>query len=149
PLRTDIAGLSVTDLVETYGTPCYFYNMETVQQRVADLQAFDTIRYAQKALSNIAVLDRLRKLGVMVDAVSAGEIGRALQAGFDPRSRPAGIVYTADIFDREALELVVQHGIPVNLGSPDMITQYGERAPGSNIALRINPGFGHGHSQKT
>src|SRR5262245_6400235 len=30
-----------------------------------------------------------------------------------------------------------------------MIDQLGERAPGRNITLRINPGFGHGHSQKT
>ena len=30
-----------------------------------------------------------------------------------------------------------------------MIDQLGERAPGSSITLRINPGFGHGHSQKT
>jgi diaminopimelate decarboxylase len=29
-----------------------------------------------------------------------------------------------------------------------MINQYGERAPGRRITLRINPGFGHGHSQK-
>ena len=30
-----------------------------------------------------------------------------------------------------------------------MIEQLGQRAPGSRITLRINPGFGHGHSQKT
>ena len=30
-----------------------------------------------------------------------------------------------------------------------MIDQLGSRAPGRNITLRINPGFGHGHSQKT
>ena len=30
-----------------------------------------------------------------------------------------------------------------------MIGQLGQRAPGRNISLRINPGFGHGHSQKT
>src|SRR5690606_13445505 len=59
------------------------------------------------------------------------------------------IVYTADIFDREALETVVQHRLHVNCGSPDMIDQLGERAPGSEITLRVNPGFGHGHSQKT
>jgi len=148
-LRTEIANFSVAELADKYGTPCYVYDMQTIERRVADLQAFDAIRYAQKALSNIAILDRLRKLGVVVDAVSAGEIGRALKAGFDPKSHPAGVVYTADIFDRESLELIIKHNIPVNVGSPDMINQLGERAPGSNIAMRINPGFGHGHSQKT
>jgi diaminopimelate decarboxylase len=30
-----------------------------------------------------------------------------------------------------------------------MIDQLGTRAPGRSVTLRINPGFGHGHSQKT
>ena len=30
-----------------------------------------------------------------------------------------------------------------------MIDQLGAVSPGHNITLRINPGFGHGHSQKT
>ena len=114
---------------------------------IEDLRAFDQIRYAQKALSNIAILDRIRKKGVVVDAVSAGEIERAIAAGFEPGT--SSIVYTADVFDSEALDMVVKHNIPVNIGSPDMIDQLGERAPGREITLRINPGFGHGHSQKT
>jgi diaminopimelate decarboxylase len=30
-----------------------------------------------------------------------------------------------------------------------MIEQLAERVPGANVTLRVNPGFGHGHSQKT
>ena len=30
-----------------------------------------------------------------------------------------------------------------------MIEQYGQRVPGGEITMRINPGFGHGHSAKT
>jgi diaminopimelate decarboxylase len=144
-LRSEIAGVSVLELAERFGTPVYIYDLEIILERVRDLQAFDTIRYAQKACSNIAILDRLRRAGVLVDAVSAGEIGRALRAGY----KPSQIVYTADVFDRDALELVVQHNISVNIGSPEMIDQLGQHAPGRNITLRINPGFGHGHSQKT
>jgi diaminopimelate decarboxylase len=147
--RQEIAGLPVAELAEQYGTPSYFYDMSVIEQRVADLAPFGTIRYAQKALSNIAILDRLRRLGVVVDAVSAGEIGRALRAGYVAHSQPAGIVYTADVFDAAALELVVKHDIHVNVGSPDMIDQLGQVVPGRNITLRVNPGFGHGHSQKT
>jgi diaminopimelate decarboxylase len=44
---------------------------------------------------------------------------------------------------------VALHDIHVNCGSPDMIDQYGARMPERPITLRINPGFGHGHSQKT
>jgi len=148
-IRREIAGVSVAELARDFGTPTYVYDAAAIQRRVAELCGFDVIRYAQKANSNLAVLDLLRRQGVVVDAVSAGEIRRALAAGFTPGGDPAPIVYTADIFDREALELVVQQGIAVNCGSPDMIRQYGERVPGAEITLRINPGFGHGHSRKT
>jgi len=147
--RQHIAGIPIAEIAQKYGTPTYVYDMAIIEQRVADLASFGTIRYAQKACSNIAILDRLRKLGVVVDAVSAGEIGRAMRAGYVPDSHPAGIVYTADVFDHAALDLVVKHNIHVNIGSPDMIDQLGQAAPGRNITLRINPGFGHGHSQKT
>jgi diaminopimelate decarboxylase len=150
PLRTEIAGASVADLAGRFGTPVYVYDAEKILARVRDLARFDVIRYAQKACSNIAILDLVRRAGVLVDAVSAGEVHRALAAGFQPGTgKHAPIVYTADIFDRDALDLVIKLGLPVNCGSPDMIDQLGERAPGSNITLRINPGFGHGHSQKT
>lgn len=62
---------------------------------------------------------------------------------------PPPIVYTADIFDAEALDLCVERNIHVNCGSPDMIEHLGRRAPGRKVTLRINPGFGHGHSRKT
>jgi diaminopimelate decarboxylase len=157
PIRTHIAGVSVRELAKRFGTPTYVYDAAKIVERINDLKQFDVIRYAQKACSNIAILDLVRRQGVVVDAVSAGEIHRAMKAGYrqgtgdrgQGTGRHAEIVYTADIFDRESLEMVVKLGIPVNCGSPDMIDQLGERAPGSNITLRINPGFGHGHSQKT
>ncbi len=62
---------------------------------------------------------------------------------------PPPLVYTADIFDAEALDLCAERNVHVNCGSPDMIEQFGRRAPGRQITLRINPGFGHGHSRKT
>lgn len=148
-LRNDIAGYPVVELARQYGTPLYVYDAGKIVERINDLRAFDSIRYAQKACSNIAILDLMRREGVLVDAVSAGEIARAKAAGYSALGDPPPIVYTADIFDRESLDIVVREGIPVNCGSPNMIDQLGEAAPGREITLRINPGFGHGHSQKT
>lgn len=148
-IRTDIAGVPVRALVEQYGTPTYVYDQSQILERINDLRRFDVIRFAQKACSNLAILHLMRREGVLVDAVSAGEIRRALAAGYRPTGDPPEIVYTADIFDHESLRLVLEHGMCVNAGSPDMIDQLGERAPGRNISLRINPGFGHGLSQKT
>jgi diaminopimelate decarboxylase len=147
--RTEIAGIPVTELVRQFGTPTFVYDAATIVRRVEDLRAFDVVRYAPKACSNLAILDLLRRQEALIDAVSAGEIRRALAAGYVPRGDPPPIVYCADVFDRETLDLVVREGIRVNCGSPDMIDQYGSRVPGEAITLRINPGFGHGHSRKT
>lgn len=148
-ILSEIAGVSIADLAEQFGTPLYVYDGETIRQRFDELRRFDVVRYAQKACSNLAILALMRQLGVVVDAVSAGEIQRAMVAGYPPCGDPPPIMYTADIFDRDALDLVFQENIHVNCGSRDMIHQLGERAPGREITLRINPGFGHGHSRKT
>ena len=157
--RREIAGVSVADLARQYGTPLYVYDAEMIRRRCRDLAAWDTIRFAQKACSNLAVLDLIRREGVMVDAVSTGEIHRALAAGYTPHAERTAtadglppvhpIVYTADIFDRDSLDAVAKLGIHVNCGSADMLEQLATRVPGAGVTLRVNPGFGHGHSQKT
>lgn len=148
-IRHEIAGVSVADIARDYGTPTYVYDAAIIEERIDDLAKFDVIRYAQKACSNIAILNLMRKKGVVVDAVSTGEIHRAMAAGYKPGGKSHEIVYTADIFDRDALDTVVKLDIPVNCGSPDMLDQLGAVKPGAHVTLRINPGFGHGHSQKT
>jgi diaminopimelate decarboxylase len=135
-----------------HGTPLWVYDANTIRQRIGDLKRFDTVRFAQKANSNLHLLRLMRDLGVVVDAVSRGEIERALAAGFtaQPNAQGAsGIVFTADLFDHATLDTVVRHRIPVNAGSIDMLGQLGQRSPGHRVWLRINPGFGHGHSNKT
>ena len=147
--RLEIAGIRVQELARKFGTPTFVYDAAKIVERLGDLAAFDYVRYAQKACSNLAILDLIRRHGGLVDTVSAGEIQRALAAGYRPEGVPPPLVYTADVFDRESLDLCVSKKIHVNCGSPDMIDQLGARAPGREITLRINPGFGHGHSQKT
>ena len=147
--RTEIAGVPVVELARQFGTPTFVYDASMIRRRIADLAGFDVTRYAQKACSNLAILDLIRREGALVDAVSACEVRRALAAGYAPSGDPPPIVYTADIFDRDSLDVCLEHGVHVNCGSPDMIDQYGSQKPGAEITLRINPGFGHGHSQKT
>ncbi len=138
-------------LAAEYGTPLWIYDAAAIRRRIAQLSAFDVVRFAQKACSNIHILKEMRKAGVRVDAVSLGEIERAKRAGFAAggTSEAAELVFTADVFDRPTLERVVADGIEVNIGSIDMLHQLGPRSPGHRVWLRINPGFGHGHSKKT
>ncbi|MDQ7988275.1 MAG: diaminopimelate decarboxylase [Candidatus Dactylopiibacterium sp.] len=136
-------------LAAEFGTPLWLYDAAVIRARIAELKAFDRIRFAQKACSNTHILRLMRAEGVAVDAVSAGEITRALAAGFSSREGRSEIVFTADLVTEETLALVIEHEIPLNAGSVDMLHQLGQRAPGHRVWLRINPGFGHGHSNKT
>jgi diaminopimelate decarboxylase len=140
-------------LAAHYGTPLWVYDAATIQERIAQLSAFDTVRFAQKACSNIHILRLMRAQGVKVDAVSRGEILRALAAGYQTAHTAPGaasdIVFTADLLDATTLATVVEHRVPVNAGSIDMLHQLGMSSPGHPVWLRINPGFGHGHSNKT
>ena len=135
-------------LAASYGTPLWVYDAEVIRQRIRALKSFDTIRYAQKACSNTHILRLMREENVAVDAVSSGEIDRALRAGYSSLGESAEIVFTADVIDPATIAKVIEHRIPVNAGSIDMLHQLGERAPGHPVWLRINPGFGHGHHNK-
>ncbi|RXA95225.1 MULTISPECIES: diaminopimelate decarboxylase [Yersinia] len=136
-------------LPERFGCPVWAYDGDIITHKINQLRSFDVIRFAQKACSNIHILRLMRSQGVKVDSVSLGEIERALQAGFQPGLEPAEIVFTADLLDQATLLRVTELNIPVNAGSIDMLDQLGQHAPGHPVWLRVNPGFGHGHSQKT
>jgi diaminopimelate decarboxylase len=140
---------TLQSLASRYGTPLWVYDAATIRARIAALRPFDTIRYAQKANSNVHILRLMREQGVSVDAVSLGELRRALAAGYSSRGGRQEVVFTADLLDRATLDAVVSEEVAVNAGSIDMLHQLGACAPGHRVWLRVNPGFGHGHSNKT
>lgn len=135
----------ITTIAQTFGTPAWIYDAAVIRERIGQLKAFDVIRFAQKACSNTHILRLMREQGVKVDSVSLGEIERALAAGYSVDE----IVFTADLLDRATLARVAELKVAVNAGSPQMLEQLGQVSPGHPVWLRINPGFGHGHSQKT
>ncbi|WP_413737184.1 diaminopimelate decarboxylase [Sodalis sp. RH21] len=147
--RSALNAHNLRQLARQYGGPVWVYEAEVIIERIRQLRKFDAIRFAQKACSNIHILRLMREQGVKVDSVSLGEIERALAAGYQPGGSAGDIVFTADVFDLPTLRRVVELSVPVNAGSVDMLTQLGQLSPGHEVWLRINPGFGHGHSQKT
>lgn len=138
-------------LVATHGTPLYVYDAEVIRAQYRKVAQFDVVRFAQKACSNVHILRLLRGQGATVDCVSEGELDRALSAGFGAAtdSAHAPVVYTADVISRSTLQRVVELGVPVNTGSEDMLEQVGQARRGHPVWIRVNPGFGHGHSKKT
>lgn len=137
-------------LAEQFGTPLWVYDAHTVRARLAALFAagrgrgFDVVRFAQKANPNLALLTLLREGGARVDAVSAGELARALLAGFPAEE----VVFCADLFDRPALDALALEAFAITVGSRDMLPWVAALRPGGRVALRLNPGFGDGHHAK-
>lgn len=146
---TDLNADNLLRLPAEFGCPVWVYDAQIVREKIAALHQFDVVRFAQKACSNIHILRLMREQGVKVDSVSLGEIERALVAGYDPKADSDAIVFTADVIDDATLARVHELQIPVNAGSVDMLEQLGQISPGHRVWLRVNPGFGHGHSQKT
>jgi len=136
----------ILSLIKKYKSPLWMYHAETIEKKISKLRKFDIIRFAQKACSNIHILKLMKKNGTKIDAVSLGEIERAIKAGFKKNSND--IVYTSDIIDKETLKKVIEYKIPVNIGSIDMIKKIGKKSKNHKVWIRINPGFGHGHNKK-
>lgn len=141
--------ISLIELYKKYKGPVWIYDTSVIINRIAQLKKFDVIRFAQKSCSNIHILKFMRKHGVMVDAVSLGELERAILAGFSIDQKNNDIIFTADILEETTLSRIIELNIPVNIGSIDMLIQLGTYSPGHKVWLRINPGFGYGHSYKT
>lgn len=146
---TDLNAANLLRLPAEFGCPVWAYDAQIIRQQIAMLAQFEVVRFAQKACSNIHILRLMREQGVKVDSVSLGEIERALAAGYDPLNHPDDIVFTADLIDEATIARVSELNIAVNAGSVDMLAQLGAVSPGHRVWLRVNPGFGHGHSQKT
>ncbi|VFP81185.1 Diaminopimelate decarboxylase [Buchnera aphidicola (Cinara kochiana kochiana)] len=134
-------------LIKKYKTPIWVYNANIIIKQIKKLEKFDIIRFAQKSCSNIHILKLMKKNNVKIDAVSLGEIKRAIIAGFKPNNND--IVFTSDILENKVLREVIQKKIPVNAGSVDMLKKIGKVSPGHSVWIRINPKFGNGHHIKT
>ena len=83
--------VSLREIAETHGTPCFVYSEGAITAAYQDFHdAFSMhphrICYAVKANSNLAILQTLAALGSGFDIVSGGELARVLRAGGDPGS---------------------------------------------------------------
>ncbi|MGQ4806771.1 Diaminopimelate decarboxylase [Candidatus Entotheonellaceae bacterium PAL068K] len=147
-----LQGADLPWLVERLGTPFYIYDAQVLQGRIHTILALTEAtglqaRYAMKACSVRQILQVMRTHGLWLDAVSGNEVLRAQAAGYELQAASPEVLLTTDVFRDNALDVICRHGVIPNLGSPGMVqelTRVGYRGP---IALRLNPGFGHGHVQ--
>lgn len=132
---------NLVDAAQRFGTPLYVYDASKIRHQFHTLQnAFDglpvKLHYAMKALSNINILQLLRKEGADLDAVSIEEVHLGIRAGFAPSS----IMYTPNGVDFQEIEQAVQLGVHINIDNLSILEKFG-LAYGADVpcCIRINP----------
>ena len=138
------------NLAHTVGTPFWLYEADVIRQRIAAIQSITSgeglqARFAMKACPATKILQEMAAANIWIDAVSGNEILRARHAGHPAGQSPPVICFTSDVFRDNALDVVLEHGVLPNIGSPGMIRDLAAAGYRGKISLRINPGFGHGH----
>jgi diaminopimelate decarboxylase len=140
-----MGGVPLARIAREVGTPVYVYNADAIRSRFRALDhAFAAVPhrvcYAVKANSNLAVLRLLRDLGAGADLVSAGEMRRALAAGFQPEDLVFSGVGKTTAELRMAVEVGVGH---INVESLEELERLAAIAESlglpASVGIRINP----------
>ena len=88
----EIGGILVTQLKKDYGTPLYIYDLEFMEKKIKALrdgfvsEKFKTtVVYASKAYLSRGMVQVIDRMGLHIDAVSAGELHTILSTEINPK----------------------------------------------------------------
>jgi diaminopimelate decarboxylase len=142
-----VDSVAVSDILTQTGTPCYIYSRDRALANLARVRAAfpnADVHYSLKANANLALVAALVNAGAGVDAVSGGEIYRALRAGAH-----ADHIVFAGVGKTEAeLEYALSVGVGwINVESAqelERLAAFAHRFSSTikkmpRVALRINP----------
>lgn len=137
------------ELAETFGTPLYVYNENVLRQRCRDLMNLSKhpgfgVNYSVKANANPTLLRIVREEGLVVDAMSPGELYMDELAGFTPKE----ILYISNNNSEAELKNAVARGLLISVDSLSQLDLLGRLNPGGKVMVRFNPGIGAGHHAK-
>ena len=144
--RLTCSGVDLSELAETYGTPLYVYSADAIRERVEMLQAeFSTIPntlcYAVKANSSLAILKLLGEQGCGFDIVSGGELERVRRAAPSALSRVVFSGVGKQVWEMDAA--LSADILLFNVESEAELEVLSQRAMSTGktakIALRVNP----------
>jgi diaminopimelate decarboxylase len=137
--------IPIAQIAAVCGTPSYVYslrriieNYDRIKSAFADFNAH--IHYSAKANANLALLKTLIDHGAGIDAVSAGEIYKALNAG----AKPENIVFAGVGKTKAELRYAIEKRIGwFNIENGDECRYINDLAAEHNqtarVALRFNP----------
>ncbi len=149
---SDWDGDVLHELAADHDTPLYVQDLDRVRQnceRLFDAFPDADVRYAVKAHTGRAVLETVRAAGLDAECASAGEVDRALAAGFEG----GRLHYTAVNPPARDLDYVVdvtstEPELTITVGAVDTLDRLAERDYDGRVCLRVNPGIGAGHHEK-
>jgi diaminopimelate decarboxylase len=152
-----LSDAQIESIRERFGTPVYVYDQRRLEEAADCVLGFPVLggpdapaagrlvaRFAMKALPTAAVLRIFDARGLHIDASSGFEAERALRAGIAPER----IQITAQELPKD-LKGLVQRGVLFNACSLHQLRRFGELFPGRELSVRINPGLGSGHNNRT
>lgn len=126
-------------------TPFYFYDTDLLQKTLhtcADAAApyqFH-IHYALKANFNAVLLNQIKEIGFGADCVSAGEVRRAVEVGFDNKKIVFAGVGKSDKEINEALDLDIFCFNVESIQELEVLNELAsKKGKTAQVAIRINP----------
>ncbi len=145
---------AITNVAKQVKTPFYAYskktiieNYKTFSDNFSDIDC--KICYAIKANCNLSIVKILASLGSGIDAVSAGEIHRAIAAGINPKK----IVFAGVGKTKEEIEYALNEGVE-EFSVESEAEMYALNAVASKLgkkakfSLRVNPNVDAGTHDK-
>jgi diaminopimelate decarboxylase len=144
--RLTCSGADLSELAETYGTPLYVYSADAIRERLAMLQTEfaaipNTLCYAVKANSSLAILKLLSEQGCGFDIVSGGELERVRRAAPAALSRVVFSGVGKQVWEMDAA--LAADILLFNIESEAELELLSQRAAlagrNAKVALRVNP----------
>ncbi|MEP9412762.1 diaminopimelate decarboxylase [Gordonia sp. VNQ95] len=140
-----IAGVGVTELAETFGTPLFVIDESDFRSRCADMidafGPYGRVHYASKAFLCTEIARWVDQQGLSIDVCSGGELAIALRAGF-PAERIAfhgNNKSSAELAD--ALEAGVGHIVVDSMTEIERLDALaGERGLVADVLIRVTVG---------
>ena len=145
-----LGGVSIATLAQTYGTPLYVIDGETLRHACRDYQETLATHYtaghqvvlACKSNFNVGLAKLIASEGLGCDVVSAGELMTAIEAGISGEK----IVFNGNLKSEEELDLAIEHQVSrIILDNFDEIERVAKVAKAKgvkvNVLARVAPGI--------
>lgn len=136
------------ELARKHGTPLYVYDRESLSKAAKELLAAELpygllVRYAVKANPHPGIVRLFDDLGLHFDASSTYEAAELISHGVEPEK----ISLSSQTLEGPLEEVVSKGVLPVatSLHQMDVLHGLGVK----KLALRVNPGIGSGHNNRT